>query len=715
MSEVGAAGATVLTALTTLDKLGDRLRDDWAPLTLATGLIVVGAWLVDRALARRVSAAWRVLPYVAVLARLLLPAGWHSPLGLFPGRGGPPPVAPGEPVFVLLDATPLVVAQAPGPGVWLALAYAAGVLALLARFVVTRLRLRRQLRASTLLPLQVEGTPVWRHPTLGPCVAGLWRPRIVLPAALVDGSPEDQREAQDWILRHELAHIRRRDPLLTALVQLICCLAWPVLPLWIAARRIRTLMEEACDERAVAGASPASRRRYGELLLALAEDRMPARFAQVLGFPALGSPLRSRLRALGSQRRWPVALQGLAAVVLGAVALACGGESGDDVDAPFDAGDASASALRLDPALVGPLAGPALGNGLSVPGYTPLGRFGVKPATANRQVPRLLESKLALAPELKVMPAPAAPAASSASETRARRLRQTAPTVRIFQDGTWLCTARGGCSRMGGAKPLDTALREALAQTGSRAVLVDAFGSVPHERVAEVLAAAKRAGAEELAASVVPFGDPRQSAPQVPSLVPGAAKVSSSGGGPILSVTASGDLYLWNERVTPEQLEDQLRRWLTHSPSRTLLIRGDKQAMNRSAVDIMAIAKRAGIQNIGILSGPPEPPVPAAARGSLDKEIIDRVVRDHMQEVRACYEAQLRHDRKLGGAIRVMFTIGATGSVVASELEKSTMNNRLVNDCLVQAVRAWTFPPPEGGGVVVVNYPFVFASSSRGE
>ena len=313
MSEAGAAGTTMLTALSALDRLGDRLRDDWAPLTLATGLIVVGAWLVDRALARRVSAAWRVLPYFAVLARLLLPAGWHSPLGLFPGRAGPPPIAPGEPVFVLVDATPLVVDQAPGPGLWLALAYAAGVLALLARFVVARLRLRRQLQASTPLPLQVEDTPVWRHPTLGPCVAGLWRPRIVLPATLADGSREDQGEAREWILRHELAHIRRRDPLLTALVQLTCCLAWPVLPLWIAARRIRTLMEEACDERAVAGATPANRRRYGELLLALAEDRQPARFRPGAGIPGAG--ITAALAAAGA--RQPASLAGGAAGVGG--------------------------------------------------------------------------------------------------------------------------------------------------------------------------------------------------------------------------------------------------------------------------------------------------------------------------------------------------------------------------------------------------------------
>jgi TonB family protein len=455
----------------------------------------------------------------------------------------------------------------------------------------------------------------------------------------------------------------------------------------------------------VAGADGAARRRYGELLLELAENRLPGQLGHVLGFPALGSPLRARLRALGSQRRWPVALQGLAVAALGAVALACGGESGDDVDAPGDAGDARTSALKLDPAV----GTPALGNLLSIPRNS-RGRFGEVPASGPQ--PRLLDARLSLAPELKVpvgLTTVPASATATANETQVRRLRQTAPWVRVERDATWLCSARAGCSRLSGWKPLETALREALAHTGSRALLVDANQSTPQARIDEVLAAAKRAGAEELAVSVAPplaYGQPPV---QLPSLAAGGATVPYSHQDPVLSVMKSGDLYLWNERVTPDRMEDLLRRWVSRRPSSRLLIRGDRDAMNRSAVDIMAIAKRAGIANIGILGGPLDGAAsPAEKRGSLDKEIIRRVIRDHSQDVRACYEAQLRHDRTLGGTIRVMFTIGATGSVNASEVEETTINNKLVNDCIVQAVRNWKFPPPEGGGVVIVNYPFLF-------
>ena len=50
----------------------------------------------------------------------------------------------------------------------------------------------------------------------------------------------------------------------------------------------------------------------------------------------------------------------------------------------------------------------------------------------------------------------------------------------------------------------------------------------------------------------------------------------------------------------------------------------------------------------------------------------------------------------------------ATGQVVASVLQNSTMGNARVENCVVQAVRRWEFPKPLGGGIVIVTYPFAF-------
>ena len=265
--------------------LGDRLLGALLPMTLATAAILVAAWLADRALERRVAASLRLFLYAAVLARLALPADWQNPLGLLGTRssGGGVTVA-GEAVVFSVEA-PAAPSVALGPGGWAALLYAAVVLVLLARWIWVRLLLRRRLHACRPLPLREGGVPVMLHEELGPFVAGLLRPRIVLPATLLDSSDD---EALACVLRHEAAHVRRRDPLLSALVQIACILAWPVLPVWIAALRIRTLMEVACDEHALKSADPAARRRYGEVLLALAEGATPQ--PRLLGRPPLRIP-----------------------------------------------------------------------------------------------------------------------------------------------------------------------------------------------------------------------------------------------------------------------------------------------------------------------------------------------------------------------------------------------------------------------------------------
>jgi TonB family protein len=100
-------------------------------------------------------------------------------------------------------------------------------------------------------------------------------------------------------------------------------------------------------------------------------------------------------------------------------------------------------------------------------------------------------------------------------------------------------------------------------------------------------------------------------------------------------------------------------------------------------------------------------PAQATVRGSVDQEIIRRVVRRHINEVRDCYEQELRTRPDLGGRITVQFTIGQFGQVIAAQLRSSTMGNDRLERCTVQAVRRWEFPKPLDGGAATVSYPFV--------
>ncbi len=101
----------------------------------------------------------------------------------------------------------------------------------------------------------------------------------------------------------------------------------------------------------------------------------------------------------------------------------------------------------------------------------------------------------------------------------------------------------------------------------------------------------------------------------------------------------------------------------------------------------------------------------ADVRGSLSREVIRRVIRRHINEVKFCYEQELNSRPDLAGRVTVSFIISPTGAVQSSQVGATTLSNQRVETCIVGAVRRWTFPAPEGGGIVVVNYPFTLEPS----
>jgi hypothetical protein len=100
-------------------------------------------------------------------------------------------------------------------------------------------------------------------------------------------------------------------------------------------------------------------------------------------------------------------------------------------------------------------------------------------------------------------------------------------------------------------------------------------------------------------------------------------------------------------------------------------------------------------------------------RGALDKEIIRRVVRLHMNEVKYCYDQQLVTKPGLGGRISVQFIISGAGQVISSFVASTTMNNVNVESCVAGAIKRWEFPKPDKAGIAVVSYPFNFVAGSN--
>ncbi len=96
----------------------------------------------------------------------------------------------------------------------------------------------------------------------------------------------------------------------------------------------------------------------------------------------------------------------------------------------------------------------------------------------------------------------------------------------------------------------------------------------------------------------------------------------------------------------------------------------------------------------------------AEVQGSLDKDIIRRIVRAHINEVRYCYNQALAKNPNAKGRVSVQFTIDAAGKITTAQIAESTMADAAVGVCIAKAVKSWTFPKPVGG-LVTVTYPFV--------
>jgi hypothetical protein len=163
-----------------------------------------------------------------------------------------------------------------------------------------------------------------------PTVAGILRPTILLPLAIVSGLAPDELEA---ILAHELAHLRRYDHLVNLIQRLIEAFLFFHPAVWWLSRRIRIEREHCCDDLVVAqGAEPS---RYAASLLHVAELAHAATKTRpsVLGLHVVRGPsaLRHRIaRLVGSNdepavrllRAWPlVAVCALCSLLLAPVVL----------------------------------------------------------------------------------------------------------------------------------------------------------------------------------------------------------------------------------------------------------------------------------------------------------------------------------------------------------------------------------------------------------
>lgn len=115
------------------------------------------------------------------------------------------------------------------------------------------------------------------------------------------------------------------------------------------------------------------------------------------------------------------------------------------------------------------------------------------------------------------------------------------------------------------------------------------------------------------------------------------------------------------------------------------------------------LSAKTGVYTAGI-------PSETVVLGSMDPDVIRRILREHLPQFRYCYQKELDKtaNKNLSGIIKLIFTIGATGHVSKAGVGSGSQFPGHVKRCVVNVLRGIKFPRPLGGGTVDVRQPFNF-------
>jgi hypothetical protein len=96
--------------------------------------------------------------------------------------------------------------------------------------------------------------------------------------------------------------------------------------------------------------------------------------------------------------------------------------------------------------------------------------------------------------------------------------------------------------------------------------------------------------------------------------------------------------------------------------------------------------------------------------GSMDPDIIRRILMEHLSQFRYCYQKELnKAPDSFSGVINLAFSIGASGHVTKAGLgDGSDELPSTVSGCVLDVLRGIKFPEPKGGGIVEVRQPMNF-------
>ena len=121
-------------------------------------------------------------------------------------------------------------------------------------------------------------------------------------------------------------------------------------------------------------------------------------------------------------------------------------------------------------------------------------------------------------------------------------------------------------------------------------------------------------------------------------------------------------------------------------------------------------APRVVDDDLGLIAGQAVPQIVFGCGGvhavrGLDKDIIRRYVKLHMEKLAYCYQRELLGHPTLAGTADLHFTIRPSGRVEEIYVD-GTLEKQSVRECLADELTTWSFSPTDLA--IQVNYPLTF-------
>jgi len=169
--------------------------------------------------------------------------------------------------------------------------------------------------------------------------------------------------------------------------------------------------------------------------------------------------------------------------------------------------------------------------------------------------------------------------------------------------------------------------------------------------------------------------------------------------------------------AVPEQVS-LMRAWLASSiielPAGTGHgVRPD--GMNNPTLRVTAAGaelRMGGLSPTSTASGPADQAPKKRCEDCIEKQDLDRVVKQRMGDIRGCFQRASQQDPNLAGEVVVRFQVTASGAIGSATIKRSSLQNSVVEACIREQFLKMVFPRPPGNKVIQATYPLLFAPST---